>query len=146
MLGKIEGRRRRGRQRMRWLDGILPRWTWVWVNSRCWWWTGRPGVLRFMGSRRVGHDWVTELNWTELISNFYLLKCERIHFCWFKLLRVWSFVAVALKTPMHKGKSKLWTDSKETTRSKGLPWWLSGKEPTCQCRICGFNLWAQKIP
>ena len=41
-------------------------WTWVWVNSRSWWWTGRPGVLQFMGSHRVGHDWATELNWTEL--------------------------------------------------------------------------------
>ena len=39
------------------------RWTWVWVNSGSWWWTGRPGMLRFMGSQRVGHDWVTELNW-----------------------------------------------------------------------------------
>ena len=38
-------------------------WTWVWVDSRSWWWTGRPGVLQFMGSQRVGHDWVTELNW-----------------------------------------------------------------------------------
>ena len=38
------------------------RWTWVWVNSGSWWWTGRPGVLRFMGSQRVGHDWPTELN------------------------------------------------------------------------------------
>ena len=36
---------------------------WVWVNSRSWWWTGRPGVLQFMGSQRVGHDWATELNW-----------------------------------------------------------------------------------
>ena len=44
----------------------LTRWTWVWVNSGSWWWTGRPGVLRFMGSQRVRHDWVTELNWTEL--------------------------------------------------------------------------------
>ena len=44
----------------------LTRWTWVWVNSRSWWWTGRPGVLRFMGSQRVRHNWVTELNWTEL--------------------------------------------------------------------------------
>ena len=43
----------------------LTRWTWVWVNSGRWWWTGRPGVLRFMGSQRVGHDWATELNWTE---------------------------------------------------------------------------------
>ena len=42
------------------------RWTWDWVNSRRWWWTGRPDVLRFMGSQRAGHDWVTELNWTEL--------------------------------------------------------------------------------
>ena len=41
-------------------------WMWVWVNSRSWWWTGRPGVLQFMGSQRVGHDWATELNWTEL--------------------------------------------------------------------------------
>ena len=40
--------------------------TWVWVNSRSWWWTGRPGVLQFMGSQRVRHDWVTELSWTEL--------------------------------------------------------------------------------
>ena len=45
----------------------LTRWKWVWLNFRSWWWTGRPGVLRFMGLRRVGHDWATELNWTELI-------------------------------------------------------------------------------
>ena len=41
----------------------LTQWTWVWVNSGSWWWTGRPGVLRFMGLQRVGHDWATELNW-----------------------------------------------------------------------------------
>ena len=39
-------------------------WTWVWVDSGSWWWTGRPGMLQFMGSQRVGHDWVTELNWS----------------------------------------------------------------------------------
>ena len=41
----------------------LTRWIWVWVNSGSWWWTGRPGVLQFMASQRVGHDWATELNW-----------------------------------------------------------------------------------
>jgi len=48
-------------------DGLMAspsRWTWVWVNSGSWWWTGRPGMLRFMGSQRVRHDWATELNWT----------------------------------------------------------------------------------
>ena len=47
----------------------LTRWTWVWVNSGSWWWTGRPGVLRFMGSQRVGHNWATELNWTEPLDS-----------------------------------------------------------------------------
>ena len=49
-------------------DGWMPsltRWAWVWVNSGSLWWTGRPGVLRFMGLQRVRHDWVTELNWLE---------------------------------------------------------------------------------
>ena len=66
MLGEIRGRRR-GDDRG-W-DGWMAsptQWTWVWVNSGSWWWTGRPGVLWFMGSQRVGHDWATELNWTEL--------------------------------------------------------------------------------
>ena len=44
----------------------LTRWTWVRVNSGSWRWTTKPGVLRFMGSQRVGHDWATELNWIEL--------------------------------------------------------------------------------
>ena len=41
----------------------LTQWTWIWVNSGSWWWTGRPGVLQSMGSQRVGHNWATELNW-----------------------------------------------------------------------------------
>ena len=68
MLGGVGGRRRRGRQRMRWLMASLTRSTWVWVNSGSWWWTGRPGVLPFMGSQRVGHDWATELNWTDILK------------------------------------------------------------------------------
>ena len=72
MLGKIEGRRRRGQQRIRWLHGIT-QWTWVWVDSGSWWWTWRPGVLQFMGSQRVGHGWVTKLNW--ILSQSFLCCC-----------------------------------------------------------------------
>ena len=45
-------------------------WTWVWVDPGSWWWTGRPGVLWFMGSQRVGHDWATELNWKDVSFPF----------------------------------------------------------------------------
>ena len=47
----------------------LTQWTWVWVDSWNWWWTGMPGVLRLMGLQRVGHNWATELNWTESLIN-----------------------------------------------------------------------------
>ena len=65
MLGKIEGGERDDRGWDGWMASPT-QWTWVWVNSRSWWWTGRPDVLQSMGSQRVGHDWVTELNWREL--------------------------------------------------------------------------------
>ena len=45
-----------------WMASLI-QWTWVWVNSGSWWWTGRPGMLHSMGLQRVGHNWVTELNW-----------------------------------------------------------------------------------
>ena len=48
-------------------------WTWVWASSESWWWTGKPGVPQFMESQRVGHDWETELNWTELVPNISML-------------------------------------------------------------------------
>ena len=48
-------------------------WTWVWVSPGNWRWTGRPGVLQSRGSQRVGHEWATELNWTELL---YVFKCS----------------------------------------------------------------------
>ena len=46
-------------------------WTWVWVHSGSWWWTGKPGVLQSMGSQIVGHDWATELNWSNSPKNFF---------------------------------------------------------------------------
>ena len=61
MVGKIEGRRRRDDRGWDGWMASLTQWAWVWVNSRSWWWTGRPGALQSMGSQRVRHDWVTEL-------------------------------------------------------------------------------------
>ena len=66
----------------------LTRWTWVWVSSGSWWWTGRPGVLWFMGSQRVGHDWVTELNCTEPWCSFGLHH-SLFHF--FQSVSLWWF-------------------------------------------------------
>ena len=63
MLGGIEsGREGDDRGWDGWMASPT-QWTWVWVNSGSWWWTGSPGVLRFIGLQRVWHDWATELNW-----------------------------------------------------------------------------------
>ena len=69
----------------------LTRWTWVWVNPGSWWWTGRPGVLLFMGSQRVAQDWATELNWLRLgMIQLAILEVQieinldaykKLHFC-----------------------------------------------------------------
>ena len=77
MLGKTEGRRRKGWQRMRCSIASLTQWTWTWANSRRYWGAGRPGVLQSMGLQRVGHDWATNL--TELIQSnafIYLSNAE----------------------------------------------------------------------
>ena len=63
MLGGIGGRRRRERQRMKLLDGVTDSMDVSVSEPWSWWWTGRPGVLRFMGSQWVGHDWAPQLNW-----------------------------------------------------------------------------------
>ena len=82
MAGKIEGRRRRGWQRMKWLDGITNSMDMFWASSGSWWWTGKPGVLQSMGLQRVRHDWATELNWSHDSGNYRyaggLLRCTRI--------------------------------------------------------------------
>ena len=87
MLGKIEGRRRRGRQRMRWLDGIIDSMELSLSKLQSWWWTGRPGVLRFMGLQRVRHDWATEVNWT--VSTRFNIKFT-VRFWWLKMLEEWG--------------------------------------------------------
>ena len=69
MLGKIEGRRRGDRGSDGWM-ALLTQWTWVWVNSRSWWWIARPAVMQSMRSQRVGHDWATEKNLTRLVITF----------------------------------------------------------------------------
>ena len=61
MLGKIEGRRRRGQERMRWLNGITDSMDMSFTSLGSWWWTGKPGVLQSIGSQRVRHNWATEL-------------------------------------------------------------------------------------
>ena len=68
------------------------RWTWVWVNSGSWWWTGRPGMLQFMGSQRVRHDWATELNWNELNWTdiyIYIYTYRHIHIFLLCQMKAW---------------------------------------------------------
>ena len=74
----------------------LTQWTWVWVNSGSWWWTGRPGELQFMGLQRVGHDWMPELililyfhrsqraggNWLRIWAASIIWKFRRSKICW----------------------------------------------------------------
>ena len=74
MLGKIEGRRRREWQMMRWLDGITAQWTWVWASSGSWWWTGKPGVLQSMESQRLMSK-LSKHDWTDWHNNSFM-RCE----------------------------------------------------------------------
>ena len=65
ILGMTEGKRRRGHRGWDGWMASLTRWTWVWLRSGSWWQTGKLGVLQSMRSKRVAHDWATELKWTE---------------------------------------------------------------------------------
>ena len=80
MLGKIEGRRRRDNRGWDGWMASLTQWTWVLVDSGSWWQTGGPGMLRSMELQKVGHDWATELNWTEpklSVSKTWLCSIEK---------------------------------------------------------------------
>ena len=76
-------------------------WTWVWVNSGSWWWTGRPGVLWFMGSKRVRHNWENELNWTEHLFIIFLASGVFYISAYFQFLFCMTFFKV------HGSKCKL---------------------------------------
>ena len=84
-----------------WMASPTP-WTWVWVNSRSGWWTGRPGVLQFMGSQTVGHDWATELN----------LSSNNLSHLWLKITRIYLTVLEAKSL-----KSRCWGNS------LAVQWW-----------------------
>ena len=141
MLGGIGGRRR-GRQRMRSLDGITDSMDWVWVNSWSWWWTGRPGMLWFMGSQRVGRDWTTGLIWTEL-----RLELGLIFSILSTYLEVYHSALDKRKLPPAGGTFR---------SSAGFTVTLSSQGPSLghfhgpvvntqcfKCRECGFNMWLE---
>ena len=86
-----------------WQDGwmaSLTRWTWVWVNSESWWWTGRSGVLWFMGSQRVGHNWATELNciFTECLL---YIRYSFKHFTWINIFHGLTHLILITASQVH---------------------------------------------
>ena len=91
----------------------LTRWTWVWVNSGSWWWTGSAGVLRFMGSQRVGHDWATDLIWSDLkchIYRYFMPYCSKFYLCLqFHGLCMWNFASRKVKRIIFKYWVSDWT-------------------------------------
>ena len=122
----------------------LTQWTWVWVNSGSWWWTGRPGMLQSMGSQRVRHDWATELNWTDAHVWIWELDYKE---SW--VLKNWCFWTVVLEKtlespldskeiqPVHPKGNKSWIFSWRTDVEAEtlILWpldakdWLIGKDP-----------------
>ena len=83
-------------------------WTWVWVDSGSWWCTGRPGVLQFMGLQRVGHDWMTELNWRDTIE-FSSFHCTKLQWevCNCKGALTWLFWQSDLRLPASRTFRKI---------------------------------------
>ena len=120
MLGGIGGRRRRGRQRMKMKMkrmASLTRWTWLWVNSGSWWWTGRPGVLRFMGSqsRTRLSNWTELKHWKRHVSTWTGLHCawagQQSCHCWSR--RGWE------PAPVLWGEMLDWMSYKLELRQEG---------------------------
>ena len=108
MLGKIEGRRRRGWWGWDSWMASLTQWTWVWASSGSWWWTGKLGVLQSTGSQRSGHDWATKQNWYMSFKSLFPQHG-------FQLI-IYLFLFI---------------------HGIGLPWWLKSKESSCNAGDLG---------
>ena len=111
------------------------RWTGVWVNSGSWWWTGRSGVLQSMGSQRVEHDWVTELNWTDNLR-FWVLALfatdlwHLIYVILNQFLFLWTLVYLFIK----------WRDWKCFLLCHSVLWNLIFMYKNCTSHLEGANL------
>ena len=118
----------------------LTQWTWVWVNSGSWWWTGRPGVLQSMESQRVGHYWATEL--TEVLKkhkNSFTLRWSSpfkiyvLPLSFFLILIIEKLRCSEKEKPIQRplcesvadSKHRIWLDLELTCASSQTPGWLS---------------------
>ena len=105
-------------------------WTWVWVNSRSWWWTGRPGVLQSMRSQRVGHDSVSEVNWTKnnvahcVDMESMLLWCKTKLSTQKKQIKGYMYATFMDLEPKWSGISNSPTESSSVMSASLLPHWL----------------------
>ena len=114
MLGNLKAG---GEEDNRGWDGWLAsstQWTGVWMDSGSLWWTGRPGLLRFMGLQRVGHDWATELNWTELLFEAFEARDK------FRFWGQWQLPDWAANHPVPSDSADLTSWSCGLTRSQLL--------------------------
>ena len=99
MLGGIEGRGEGGDREWEGWMASPTQWTWVWVNSGSWWWTGRPGVLRFMRSQRVRYDWETELtDWLNLQNNLGMPSVLYLCYSFFPLILIKQSLSLFFST------------------------------------------------
>ena len=127
--GKDWGQEEKGKTKDEWDGWIasLTQWTRVWVDSGSWWWTRKPGMLQFMGSQRVGHDWATELNWSVRINNpfnhLWDEQLEGLYWLCYRWIRD-SFMSL-IKAIQRMGGSLQWVLCKDTKERLWVISWLS---------------------